>query len=245
MHSNDDVPTTLAIHGAGGGGWEWAIWQRVWAARGLRFVAPDLTPATDGLAQTHLADYVAQMRGAAAAWNRPCLIGASLGGLIALAIADAVDAAALVLVDPVPPLGIEPRPPSRAVTGDIIPWGSRRRFDSTHRALPDADAAAQHHAFRRWRDESAAVLREAEAGIAIVPPRCPILVIAAGLDEAVPTAASLVLARELRAEFWRADCSHVGALLGRPAAATAARVSAWIQAETLHTDTSQVPPKTE
>ncbi len=124
-------------------------------------------------------------------------------------------------------------------------WGSRRRLDSTRRALFDADAAAQLHAFRRWRDESAAALADADAGIDIIRPRCPVLVVAAGLDEAIPTAASRALAELLGATFWLDRCSHVGALLGRPAADTAARALRWIQAETIHTGTSQVPPGTE
>ncbi|GMV30514.1 MAG: hypothetical protein AMXMBFR59_26390 [Rhodanobacteraceae bacterium] len=241
----DPAPTTLAIHGAGGGGWEWAIWQRVWAARNRPFIAPDLVPASGGLAQTRLADYVTQMQCAAAAWQRPWLVGASLGGLIALAIAGEVDAAALVLVDPVPPLGIQPRPPQRVTNGDIVPWGSRRRFDSTVRALPDADAAARHHAFRRWRDESAAVVREAAAGIPANRPRCPVLVLAATGDDAVPTDASRALARWLDATFWVCAASHVGPLLGYPAASTAARVLDWLQAEAGLTKPTQVRPPTE
>lgn len=245
MRANPDAPTTLAIHGAGGGGWEWAIWQRVWAAQGQRFFAPDLMPAADGLARTTLTDYVAQMRRAAAALPRPVVVGASLGGLIALAIARDVDAAALVLVDPVPPRGVGPRPESRAFEGDIVPWGRRRRFDSTRRALPDADAAAQQHAFRRWRDESAAVLREAGHGLATARPRCRVLVVAAERDQSIPTEASLALAQQLDADFWRCTCSHVGALLGRGAAALAVRVLGWIQAETTSADTWQVPPVPE
>ncbi|MBL8299737.1 MAG: alpha/beta fold hydrolase [Rhodanobacteraceae bacterium] len=245
MHSNDDDSTTLAIHGAGGGGWEWEIWRRVWAAQQQRFVAPDLMPGADGLGRTAISDYLDQLRHVAAALRRPCLIGASLGGLLALLLAQELDAAALVLVDPVPPSGIAPRPVARAATGDIVPWGSQRRFDSTRRALPDADAAAQHHAFRRWRDESAAVLLAAQAGVAAPSPRCPVLVIAATRDEVVPTATSLALAQQLGAEFWRCGCSHVGALLGRSAAMTASRVHAWVQSATIVTAKSQVPPGTE
>lgn len=241
----DNATAVLAIHGAGGGGWEWALWQRVWRAHGSTMRAPDLMPADSGLAQTRLTHYLAQMRDAAATLRRPVLVGASLGGLIALAIAADVEASALILVDPLPPRGIAPRPAVRALPHDIIPWGSRRRFASTQRALFDADEAARLYAFRRWRDESAAVVREAAAGIEVVAPRCPVLVIACDGDEAVPTAATLALARRLAAEFWRCDSSHVGPLLGRGAAAVAARVLAWTHAETLHTAPSQVPLGTE
>jgi pimeloyl-ACP methyl ester carboxylesterase len=241
----DNATAALAIHGAGGGGWEWALWQRVWRAHGSILQAPDLMPAEGGLAQTRLAHYLAQMRNVATTLRRPVLIGASLGGLIALAIAADVEVSALILVDPLPPRGIEPRPAVRALPQDIVPWGSRRRFASTQRALFDADEGACLYAFRRWRDESAAVVHEAAAGIEVVAPRCPVLVIACEGDEAVPTAASLALAQRLGAEFWRCDCSHVGPLLGRSAAVVAARALAWTHTETLHTAPSQVPLETE
>jgi pimeloyl-ACP methyl ester carboxylesterase len=241
----DNAGAALAIHGAGGGGWEWAVWQRVWQAQGQTLHTPDLMPADGGVAQTCLADYVAQMRAAAAALPRPVLIGASLGGLIALSIAAEVEASALVLIDPLPPRGIEPRPVLRPFSDDIVAWGSRRRLASTQRALPDADDAARLYAYRRWRDESAAVVREATAGLTVAAPRCPVLVIACDGDEVVPTVASLALSESLGAEFWRCDSSHVGPLLGRDSAVIAARVQAWTQAATLHTNPSQVPLETE
>ena len=45
------------VHGAGGGGWEWDAWARVFAAEGWRVFAPDLQPAAEGLAATRLDDY--------------------------------------------------------------------------------------------------------------------------------------------------------------------------------------------
>lgn len=241
----DNASAALAIHGAGGGGWEWALWQRVWRAHASTLQAPDLMPAHGGLAQTHLVHYLAQMRDAATALRRPVLVGASLGGVIALAIAADVEASAVVLVDPLPPYGIVPRPAMRALPHDVVLWGSRRRFSSTQRALPDADEATRLYAFRRWRDESAAVLREAAAGIEVAAPRCPVLVIACDGDEVVPTAASRGLSHQLGAEFWRCGSSHVGPLLGRGAAAMAVRALAWIHAETHYATPSQVPLETE
>lgn len=79
------------------------------------------------------------------------------------------------------------------------------------------------------------MLREAVEGLDVAPPRCPVLVIAAELDEAVPIEASRVLAQSLDATFWPLRASHVGPLLGRSAAAIAARALAWTQAVTLST----------
>ena len=42
-------PPLVFVHGAGGGGWEWAVWARVFAAAGIAVAAPDLRPAAAGL----------------------------------------------------------------------------------------------------------------------------------------------------------------------------------------------------
>jgi pimeloyl-ACP methyl ester carboxylesterase len=235
----------LAIHGAGGGGWEWAVWQRVWRAGGLNLSAPDLQPAAAGLAATTLADYVAQMRAAAA--SQTVLIGASLGGLIALLLAAPLAPRALVLVNPLPPAGLGPRPPPRRRSGPVVAWGSQRSLAGTRRALPDADDAAVLYALRRWRDESGAALDEAIAGVELAQwPRCPVLVIASEADTDVPWQASQAVAAACRADFWLCPgASHAGPLLGRAAAALAARALAWTQAVSAFASPSQVPPPAE
>ena len=110
----------LLLHGAGAWGGQWTIWRRVLEAEGWQVDTPDLQPAASGIAATTLADYRAQVR--AYASTQPdafLLIGASLGGLLAVACAhealrDGDDAAstargamprpgALVLVNPLPP----------------------------------------------------------------------------------------------------------------------------------------------
>ncbi|TDR41669.1 esterase/lipase [Tahibacter aquaticus] len=238
--------STLAIHGAGGGGWEWAIWQRVWRAHAATLYAPDLQPLAAGLGATLLDDYLAQMRAAASGLSRPVIVGASLGGLIALAIARQVQARGLVLVNPLPPAGIAPRPGRRVDTAGIIPWASRRRLASSQRSLPDADDAAVLYAFRHWRDESAAVLDQAVTGLNVELPDCRILVIASSADGDVPTESSRNLAAACAAQLWiLPGVSHTGPLLGRDAAALARRVLGWTQAETFHTSPSQVPLQTE
>jgi len=157
------------------------------------------------------------------------LIGASLGGLLALAVANEVQASALVLINPLPPAGIVARPLHDAQP-PVVPWASARSLASTRRAMPDADDAACLYALRRWRDESGAVLNEAHAGIAIDIPRCPALVLSSELDADVPPAASRALAVRLSADLRSIpQASHVGPLLGRDAADAAARVADWLQ----------------
>ena len=218
----------LLLHGAGGGGWEWETWRAVFAAHGVDSLAPDLRPAASGIAATGLADYRAQaLQAAGTLGPHPLLVGASLGGLLALATAARVDCAALVLINPLPPWP-EARELPPHTADALLPWRSLGRFEQTRRALPDADPAARLFAWRRWRDESGAVLAAARAGIELPAPACPMLVIASRDDDDVPCALSLRLARRLAATAWRIDGSHAGPLLGSGAAALARRAVGWL-----------------
>jgi pimeloyl-ACP methyl ester carboxylesterase len=231
--NRSSLPPVVLVHGAGGGGWEWLIWTRVFAARGWRVCAADLLPSPAGLAATSLADYRDQVlgwcrRASARDLRPPVLIGASLGGLLALAVAAETDASALVLVNPMPPEGLadhdhpESYPP-------VIPWARERSLAGTCRAMPDADDAARLFAYRRWRDESGLVLEQASRGIGIKLPGCPIRVFASELDQDVPAEVSRQLANRLGADYsCLAQSSHVGPLLGRRAAIVAEQAATWL-----------------
>lgn len=223
------VRHALLVHGAGGGGWEWALWRAAFAARGIETAAPDLVPAPHGLAATTFDDYRGQVRAALETLPRPrALAGASLGGLLAAACADGADA--LVLVNPLPPAPWARRLPPRDWP-DVVPWGRDARLASTRHALADADPATALCAARRWGDESGAVLRAAAIGVAAPPPRCPLLCIASREDGDVPPPLTAELAAAWGGTLWQADSpSHVGPLLGTGAAALALRVAQWLAA---------------
>ncbi|UHQ22281.1 alpha/beta hydrolase [Lysobacter sp. 5GHs7-4] len=223
------VRHALLVHGAGGGGWEWNLWCAALSARGFHAHAPDLQPTAAGLAATGFDDYLQQVRAALDALPRPrTLIGASLGGLLALRCAEAADA--LVLVNPLPPAPWHTRRPPREWPARV-PWRREARLDSTRRALPDADEATRLYAYRHWRDESGAVLRTAQAGVAVAAPACATLCVASSADRDVPPELTAELARAWNAELWRAPSpSHVGPLLGRGAAELAGRVADWLSA---------------
>lgn len=223
------MKSVLLLHGAGGGAWEWNIWRGVLLARGMEVAAPDLQPASSGLESTAWADYLLQARQTLHALPRPrAAIGASLGGLLAAAIA--ADADALVLVNPLPPSPWHERVPQRVREG-LIPWRREARLSTTLRALPDADPATVVYALRRWRDESGLVLREAAAGVAVAKPHCPVLCLASENDDDVPATATAALAEAWQAELIRMEsASHVGALLGESAAEAALRTAAWLSA---------------
>jgi pimeloyl-ACP methyl ester carboxylesterase len=219
----------LLLHGAGGGGWEWNAWRGPFLVQGIAASAPDLLAMPAGLAATQWSDYLAQVRAELAALPRPrAVVGASLGGLLAWASSDLADA--LVLVNPLPPAPWSEALPARAWP-DVVPWGRQARLDSTRRALADADPATALFAFRRWRDESGAVLRQARAGLALPSPAVPTLVVVSARDEDVPPPATRAMAAALGAELLETACtSHVGPLLGRDAPALARRVARWLSA---------------
>ena len=237
--------TVLCVHGAGAGGWEWTIWTRVLAARGWRVSAPDLAPAAGGLASTRFEDYRSQL----IAWSRdlqggcgrpPVLVGASLGGLLALSVAAQIEAAAVVLVNPVPPAGILARPLGEPHAA-IRRWGTERSIAGTRRAMPDADDAACLYAFRRWRDESGLALEAARLGVVVAYPRCPVLVMASELDKDVPMLVSRELATRCSADFRQLPgCSHVGPLLGHAAAGVAEQAAEWLSARMAHRRSASV-----
>ena len=217
----------LLVHGAGGGGWEWNVWRGVFEAAGIAVVAPDLQPVAAGLAASGFDDYLQQVGDALRVLPRPRVaVGASLGGLLALGVADAADA--LVLVNPLPPAPWHASLPFRPWPG-VVPWRRHARLEGTRRALPEADEATTLFAFRHWRDESGAVLRRAWDGAPFARPSCPVLFIVSRDDEDVPPAIPLAMAAD-----WQADVlqtvsrSHVGPLLGQGAGGIAAQAVEWL-----------------
>lgn len=219
--------SALLVHGAGGGGWEWNLWRGAFDVAGIAVAAPDLQPAPGGLAGTTLADYAAQVRAALEALPRPrAVVGASLGGLLALQAAALADAA--VLVNPLPPSPWHAGLPRRHWPG-VVPWRRTARLPGTRRALPESDDATALHAFRGWRDESGPVLRAAHGGVAVERPGCPLLCVLSRHDEDVPVEAVAAMADEWGATVLRAPSdSHLGPLLGRQAATVAAQAVAWL-----------------
>lgn len=228
------MTTAVFVHGAGGGGWEWRLWAGVFASEGWQVLAPDLMATSQGLIATGLDDYRDQVL----AWmdavpGRCCLLGASLGGLLALAAASLArrPPCALVLVNPVPPAGM-PRSAGWAPRPALVYW-SQLSFERTRAALPDASLDTARWVHARWRDESGLALNQASAGW---PPgqaglslACPSLVLASGDDTDVPVAESRHLAGRIGADFSTiVECSHLGILLGRSAAAAARQACSWL-----------------
>lgn len=221
----------LFLHGAGTWGGQWAIWRRVFEAEGWAVDTPDLQPAAAGVANTHFDDYMAQAVAALAAAPVDALVGASLGGLVAMAAAGRIAPRALVLVNPLPPAPWATALPPFAVDGGVVPWHSQGRFAGTRRALPEAGFSDRQHAFRHWRDESATALREAYGGVTLPTPAIATLVITSEADDDIPPQVAADFAAGIGAGLLRVPGGHVAPVMGASAAATARAALAWIAAQ--------------
>lgn len=224
------VGSALLVHGAGGGAWEWRRWTPRLLAAGFAVHELDLRAAPGGLASTLLQDYRGQVGEALGRARRPrLLVGASLGGLLALMAAPGHAVDAIVLVNPVPPAPWHQQLPPRERAGAIVPWGLRAQLEGTRRSMPGVDPASTLHAFRRWRDESAEALRQAWAGVEVEAPGCPVLVLCSEADEDVPASVTAAMAAAMGFEFiGLRRTSHVDPLLGDPARATVQAAVRWV-----------------
>ena len=220
--------TLVCIHGAGGGGWEYALWQPLFTAAGYTMLANDLQPVAAGIAATTFADYVEQVKGWLPGEGRIILVGASMGGILALKVAEAISPAALVLINSVPPAGVGAARVGKQRPA-VVQWANGP-LEETRSALFDSDEATIQWAWPQWRDEAGAVLNEIAAGIAVQPPTCPTLVVLGEQDTDIPYQTGLTLATWAGADvLLYHGMSHVGPLLSRRAEEVAQLVAAWCQ----------------
>jgi len=224
------VGTAIMLHGAGGGGWEYDKWKPVFEKAGWQVIARDLVPSSKGLAKTTLEDYMDQ----ASVWvpkdrkGPLVVIGASMGGPIALRVAARLHASAVVLVDSVAPRGVGPKPKS-AKFPPIIQWANGPLKD-TQDSMPDSDEATILWAWKRWRDESGLAMAELSSGPVCPVPTCPALVVLGRQDTDVPWPTGLAIAEWAHADTRvYAAMSHVGPLLSRRAQEVAGDVVAWLR----------------
>jgi pimeloyl-ACP methyl ester carboxylesterase len=222
--------TVVMIHGAGGGGWEYDLWKPVFEKAGYRVVAPDLLPAAGGLGQTHFEDYLRQVQLWRPVTGKVVLVGASMGGILALKSAEREASAAIVLVNAAPPKGIGQRPKS-ANAPAIVRWANGPLKD-TEDAMPDSDRKTILWAWKLWRDESGAVMNEIRKGIPAAKPKSPTLVVIGEKDTDIPPATSRALAKWAGADIHEyKNMSHVGPLMSTRAREVAQKVIAWLDAK--------------
>ncbi len=221
------------VHGAGGGAWEWLIWQRIFMAAGAQTQTFDLMP-NGALAATYYSHYLAQVQSQIEVFKPNVVIGASLGGLLAAeAASDAARSSsvrALILAAPMLKSGVN----DIRLVLPVKRWAHATELAKTARALPDADAAAVAFAHARWRDESASVLNSAYAGRDFSSPKIATLMLIAENDRDVPDAGLRAWAHSAQMDLQTVrGASHAGLLLGRSAASTAELVHRWAVAACL------------
>ncbi len=225
--------TVVMIHGAGGGGWEYDQWRPVFEKSGYRVVARDLVPAKGGLAGTQFRDYVDQVISWSPKKGKVILVGASMGGVIALKAAEKIKPHAIVLVNSVPPYGVF-QMPFREPVPDVMRWANGPLKDTVD-SMPDSDRKTILWAWRRWRDESGAVMNQMFTGVIVDKPRCPSLIVLGEKDTDVPHEAGLALAAWCGGEVKSyKGVSHVGPLMSRRAKEVARDIVGWLKG--IHSD---------
>lgn len=193
---------------------------------GYRVVARDLMP-TGSLAKTRFEDYLRQVQFWRPTSGKVILVGASMGGILALKAAEQETPTAIVLVNGAPPKGIGKRSSPQAIP-DVVRWANGPLRD-TEVSMPDSDRATILWAWKLWRDESGSVLREIRNGIPVKKTDAPTLVVIGENDDTITPAISRLVANWARADIHSyKGMSHVGPLMSRKARTVAERIVKWL-----------------
>lgn len=241
------------IHGAGGGAWHWDNMMRYFASLGYVCYALDLTghgPSTQNIRTASVYDYVrdaehflsvvVRLRHSAS----PIIVGHSMGGLVAQKLAEGEHIAAVVLVTPAPPHGVQYRAGGLLLPtfGDIlrllfdllvlgISFSLSRKFVASIFADPKASAAVIDEVVSRQFIESLRAIKEMLLTEVVVQGgriTAPMLVVRAGKDKVIhPDVASEI------AEYYDASLlsvHHLGHMCIMEAGweATAALIENWL-----------------
>lgn len=223
------IKVAVFIHGAGGGSWEWGFWLPLFEDASWRPITDDLKAAQEGAKHTLLADYVNQINDCPSGCDadRLVLIGASMGGILALKAAETMKPDAIILINSIAPAGIGE--PNRKQFAPIVEW-LNSPLQETRDAMPDSDEETILLAHRLWRDESGAVLNEIYSGINVELPKCPLLVIVGAEDTDVPPSVGQEIAAKYGGDLMVfAGMSHLGPLLGTKAADVAQAALDWLE----------------
>lgn len=222
--SSPTRPPVLFLHGIFAGAWCFESWQRRFAAAGHPAWALDLRgregsrPVRD-IGRVTLQEYADDALEAANMIGRPLVIGHSMGGLLAQAVAQEDASAATVLICSAPPRGISlvtPRLVIRqlrhlpALLASRPINGSRAEHEAlTLHRMPPQEA---EEVFARFIPDSGRVARDISLGALAIDAdriRTPMLVLVAGDDRFVAPRVGYALARRYRAELLDyADHAH-------------------------------------
>jgi putative ABC transport system ATP-binding protein len=209
----------LLVHGLWADAWVWHRWLPHAASRGWEAYAIHLRgrsgsrPAKD-IGRVRLSGFVRDVRDVLEATGPVVLVGHSMGGLVAQAVASGEERVrAAVFMCSIPPRGI------LAVTGPLLRrsprflpaiFGSRAfapgREDAAALICNASPASALDGYMAHVVQDSGTVAREVLLGSMKVDPasiRCPVLVVGAGEDRISPPSVQPKLARRYGAEIRR------------------------------------------
>jgi len=230
-----DRPTVILVHGAANSAAVWRFWQQELATLGWRSHAINLRGhGTSGggadLSVTTMRDYADDVANAARKFStRPIVIGWSMGGLVAMLVAESGLASACVGLAPsAPALHEDENAPLRSGIFGPEEYGIISRDPALQPAMPDLDPEERAVALSSLRAESRLARDERKRGIVIQHLPCPLLIVTAEREVDRPPAVykNLHLPAELVSIE---DCSHWGLVLNRRALARAVpAVSRWM-----------------
>ena len=220
----------LCLPGLFAGSWVFERLLPLLAARGYPASAisyrghPPLPPLAS-IGRASLTDFAADACAAARELDRPIVIGHSLGGLVALLMAERSLIRAAVLMSPAPPRGINVlSPPILARMARYLPslllsrpfLPTAAHLDAlVLNCVPPAERAAVRD---RFVLDSGRAAREIALGVFKVPAeaiRAPILVVGAEHDGFIPAGVSRRIAAKYRTPFYLA-AGHGHFLLAEP-----------------------------
>lgn len=220
-----DRPPVILVHGSVSSAQIWTFWRRELTARGWPTYAVDLrghghSDRTD-LSHISMHDYAADVRSLAGQLRQPpVVIGWSMGGLVAMMVTAAGDAAACV--------GLAPSVPARQVDASLAlrvgefgaeEYGITSSDPEEQPTMPDLDREERVIALASLGRDSRSARDERKAGIIIESLPRPLLIVTGTADRLWP--------RERYDDLWlEADqitvdgASHWGLVLNRRALAT-------------------------
>lgn len=201
-------PPVVLLHGSANAAAVWSLWQPRLAAHGWSSYALDLrghgrSPAVD-LAQTGMADYASDVRTLFGQLRQPpVLVGWSMGGLLALMVAAAGEAAACVALAPSTPVRqVDAAVPVRCGIMTVEAYGITSTDPEEQPAMPDLTLDERRIALAALGPESLRARDERQRGMVIEALPCPLLLVTGALDRAWP--------RERYEDLWfPADRLHI------------------------------------
>ena len=229
-------PPIVLVHGAANSATVWTYWQRELAARGWASYALDLrghgkSEAID-LSRTSMHDYADDVQETIAQLaQRPVVMGWSMGGLVAMMVAEGGDAAACVGLAPsTPARAVDPAVPLREGVFGPEEYGLTSSDPDDQPAMPDLDIEERKIALASLGRESRLARDERKRGVVIESLPCPLLIVTGSADRQFPTSTydALWLAHDnIEAE----GASHWGLVLSRRALGTVVdEVAGWLAA---------------